>query len=159
MPQQGRRKRGIGKHQLGREHLLAQQTLRPVEIGQDGVEQHGPLDDGGFDGFPFGRIHHQRNRIERPGARGALRIAVDVVGDAVVVDQPLPFAPAAREAVVPHRGERFRQRSPVRAELLAGAQHFVVEAGRGLITPRGIKLSLRRRCELLHHRRHRRICL
>ena len=31
----------------------------------------------------------ERQRIERPGAEVLSRIAVDVVGDAVVVDQPL----------------------------------------------------------------------
>ena len=89
-------KRRIRKHQFGGQQPFAQQALLPVQIGKNQVEQRRSLDDACLDGLPLGRLHHQRDRIERPGARGALRIAIDVVGNAVVVDEPAAFLPAAR---------------------------------------------------------------
>ena len=114
----GPQEAGVGKYQLGREHILAQQALRPIEIGQDGVEQRGALDDGGFDVFPLGRIDHERNRIERPGAIGAFRIAIDVVGDAVVVDQAAALrASGELRPLMAHRGRAIPTAPPMRAKL------------------------------------------
>ena len=48
---------------------------------------------------PFCAVHHQRNGVHRPGAFLALRIAVDVVGDAVGLNELLAGLPAAAELI------------------------------------------------------------
>jgi hypothetical protein len=54
--------------------------------------------EGGFQLAPFGRAHQQRHRVQLPQALHAQRIAVDVVGDPLFLDDaagrfmaPLPF--------------------------------------------------------------------
>ena len=58
------------------------------------------------------RIDRQRDQIHRPGPRVAVRIAVDVVGDAVGLDQPLADFPAPRELRVAHAPERRQRGAP-----------------------------------------------
>ena len=56
------------------------------------------------------RVDDQRNRIHRPGALLALRIAADVVGDAVGLDELLAGLPAAAELAEAH-ARRWRRRA------------------------------------------------
>ena len=74
------------------------------------------------------------------GPAGALRIAVDVVGDAVVVDDPPAFLPAAREPGLSHLVERLGQVPPVRAHAPIRGQHLVVVAGIRLVQPLAVEL-------------------
>ena len=106
--------------------MCAQQLLRPVQIRQNGVQQFGALLDGGGYRSPFRRSQNQGKRIDRPGPHRVLRIAVDVVGRAVFVDQPLAFLPAPCESGFTHRFQRFDQRPPVRAHVAFGVHHLVV---------------------------------
>ena len=78
----------MAERQLGRDVPFGEQALRAVEIRQQRIEQARALRDAGFDGLPFGGRQHERQRIERPGTIGALRVGVDVVGDAVLDDEP-----------------------------------------------------------------------
>ena len=76
----------MAEHQLGRQQTVAQQALRPVKIRQDRVEQRCPLPHRGLDHRPFAMVQEHRHRIERPRPIGALRVAIHVVGDAMLVD-------------------------------------------------------------------------
>ena len=58
---------------------------------------------------PFVVPHDQRQRIEFPAAIAALGIAVDVVGDAVFVDQPARLLPAAFELVATQGVEQLEE--------------------------------------------------
>ena len=67
---------------------------------QDQVEEPGPLDQPGFETAPLVGRHDERDHVELPRPVDALRVAVDVVGDAVLADG------AAR--AVAARGELLR---------------------------------------------------
>ena len=55
MPWHGAQEAGVGEDELGREVAVADETLRAVEIGEDGVEQRGALDDRSLDVRPLAR--------------------------------------------------------------------------------------------------------
>ena len=113
-------KRGVGKHQLRRQQVS---RAAAAAVRRDPRESRSAA-------WPAARsaasmavhsaaVDHQRNRIQRPRPDGGLRIAVDVVGDAVFVDQPAAFLPAPRQAgLAPSR----RANPPARAS--AGAPPF-----------------------------------
>ncbi len=83
---------GVAEDQLGRQHPLPQQLAGAVEVGEDQVEQLGALDNAELDAGPFvARAAPGRGRRPR-GPQPELvrprdRLAVYVVGDAVVVEQ------------------------------------------------------------------------
>ncbi len=100
---------GMAEQQLGRQDPAGDRPARPVQVGQDGVEQPGALHHTGFQRLPVRRRQQQRDAVQMPGARhrDALSVGdglaaqvesrvaallpfgmVDLdVGDAVVVDQ------------------------------------------------------------------------
>ena len=132
----------IGKHQFRRQ-TVSQQLLGSVQIRENRIQQAGTLRDGGSDVRPFRAVQNQGERIERPGPAGALRIAVDIVGGTVFVDEPLAFLPAARESRLPHLFERLDQRPPVWAHRPVRAHHLVVVAGVRLVGPVAIEFLFR----------------
>jgi hypothetical protein len=117
------------EHDLGREALVAEQALRAVEVGKDQVQELGPLLEAGREPPPLGRRHEQRQRVELPRAVGAARVAVDVVRDAVVADQPAGALPALRRLRRAEVCEAAYERRPVRARRAAWLEHLVVRAG------------------------------
>ena len=106
---------------------FGEQALRAVEIGQQRVEQPRTLRDARLDGLPLRGRQHERQRIQRPGPVGALRVGVDVVGDAVLDDQP-----ARQLERAAHRVGRFvgaqavDERPPVRAHRALRSSQLVV---------------------------------
>ena len=120
----------MAEGELGRREALGEQPLRSVEIGEQRVEQAGALHDAGLDAAPLVGATTQRQRVEVPGAVGALRVGVDVVGDAVVDDQPArQFDAAPRGASRPSRPQAVEQTAPVLARRALRVDHLVV-AGR-----------------------------
>ena len=83
----------VAEDQLGGQQTSAQQLAGAVEVGEDQVEQLGPLDHAELDAGPLVAGQQHRDRVEGPGGNGRGRgvggivVAVDVVGDAVVVEQ------------------------------------------------------------------------
>ena len=88
---QGSQKTGICQGQAGRQHPLAKQPLRTVEIGQNGIQQPGALGNRGFQPRPFRGGQHQRQRVEAPGSRSRSGIFIDRVADADLTDQAFRF--------------------------------------------------------------------
>ena len=84
----------ITEDQGGGEIAIEKQLLRAVEVGQDGVEQTSALDQAGFQVAPFGGRDQEWDSVQTPGAIGAQRIAVDVVGNAVFTDSLAGDLPA-----------------------------------------------------------------
>jgi hypothetical protein len=115
--------------QLGRQETLAQQALRAVEVGQDQVEQLGALRETGFERLPLARREEQRQGIELPGPVRAPRIAVHVVGDAVLAQQPPRQVPSSRQLLRPEARERIGEPGPVRARRFGARQQLVVHVG------------------------------
>ena len=75
-------------HQRGRDQALAEQALRAVHVGHDGVEHAHALGDADLDLRPFVGRHEQREQVDRPGALEVGFVGVDVVSDAVLADLP-----------------------------------------------------------------------
>ena len=124
----------IGEQQRRRQGAVLQDFLRPVEIGQQPVEQAGTLGQAGLDLAPFRRRHDRGQGIERPGPGQALRIAIDIIGDAVLADHPFRELPTRLDRR--RRGEVgcFQQCRPGRPRRPAGAAHLVVGTGRNLVS-------------------------
>ena len=66
-PWQGRRNPGWPKTSCGGRMPPAEQRLRPVQVGQDQVQQPRPLDQAGLDRRGVRRRDQERERIELPG--------------------------------------------------------------------------------------------
>ena len=129
----------MSERQLGGNVAFGQQPLRSVEIGQQRVQQPRALRDARFDGLPLRGRQDERQRIERPGAVGALRIGVDVVGDAVLDDQPARQLERAAHRVGRIVGaQAVDERPPVRAHraLRVGQLVVAVEGPAGSRTAR-----------------------
>ena len=91
-------KRRVREHQRRREHALAQQPLRAVQIREDQIEQTRSLQQRAFDAAPLRRLDEQRHHVQRPRPIDALWIAVDVVGHAVVANRRAWRPPSATTA-------------------------------------------------------------
>ena len=71
----------------GRRHeSFAQQRLRAVDVGRDGVQQPRSLPEAAREPLPLVRLDDQREDVEAPRALPSISGRVDVVGDAVLVD-------------------------------------------------------------------------
>ena len=76
----------VGKHQLGRHEAFAHQLLLAVHVGEEGIEQTGPLNQCDGQRAPLFRRDDQWRQIELPALRRLVRVGEDVVGDAGVAD-------------------------------------------------------------------------
>ena len=75
-PSHGAQEGGIAEDEIGRHELFLDQALRPVEVGEDQVEETRALLQPGGELVPFRLGQDQRQGIERPRRRrcsGALR--------------------------------------------------------------------------------------
>ena len=70
----------VFEDELGRDQPARDQGLGTVEIGEDRVEQHRPLDQPGLEATPLGRFDDQRERVESPPLDGGLADPVPVGG-------------------------------------------------------------------------------
>ena len=117
----------MAENQVGRQQAVAQQALRSVKVGQDCVEQGRTLPHRGLNCGPFAMVQEHRHRVERPRPVGALRIAVNIVSDAVLMDQAATFLPSAGQARRPDSQHGVGEAAPVGADMASGAKKFVIE--------------------------------
>ena len=87
----------------------------PYRSARIRFSKSGPLHQRGGQRLPLARRHQQRHGVELPGAFAGQRVGVEVVGDAVFVDQTLGGFPAAAQFGRPHRVERGHELLPMRA--------------------------------------------
>jgi hypothetical protein len=109
---------------------------RSVQVGKDRVQQRRALLQGGFNSAPFAMVDDQRHRVQRPRAIGGRRIAIHIVGDAVVMEQPTAFLPATEQTIGADGRQRVDQRVPMRPNGAVGGDEFIVKGGVGLVLPR-----------------------
>ena len=131
MPWHGRKKSGCAENQRRRKPARADEFLRAVAVGENFVQQRRALDQAGFKRAPFVRRDDERNRVQLPRPFHAARIAIDVVGDALFVDEPLAGVRAALQ---------FR-----RAEFLQCAEQFRVMRTHFAVRPPAIRQTRPRR--------------
>ncbi len=75
---------GMTEGQFGRHHAFGNQPLRTIQIGEQGIQHARALRHALFDLAPLRGTDHQRQRVQGPGAVGALGVGVHIVGDAVL---------------------------------------------------------------------------
>ena len=121
----------MGEDEFGGEESVVDQALGAVEVGDDGVEEAGALGEGAFDPVPFGSAEDEGDGVEVPGAVHAGGVAVDVVGDAVVVDELFGGLPAALELCGAKVVEEVDEHLPVGADGAVAFFHFVEDGSGG----------------------------
>jgi len=146
----GTQETGVFEDDAGRKFAFADQRLGAIEVSQNAVEKLGALDDGGFDLRPFVTAENKRNGIERPGAGGAFGIAIDVVGNAVVMDEAEAFLPAFGQTFGAEVVERFGEGKGLGTGFAGGRNHFVIETRARLVVPGGIQMRTGFRRGRLH---------
>jgi hypothetical protein len=72
---------------------LQHQALLAVAVREHGVEQARALHEARLEAAPVLRRDQQRQRVEAPRALGRIALPVDVVGEPVLVEDPLDALP------------------------------------------------------------------
>ena len=94
----------IAQHNGSGELSVVEQRLRPIEVGEDGIEQASALNQSHFQRSPFIRIDQDRHEIQVPWPIRVGRPRVAPVRQAVLVQQPFGEPPAPGEFAVGHVG-------------------------------------------------------
>lgn len=120
----------MAEHQLGRQQAFGNQLLRAVEIGQHAVEQGRTLRHAGGDLLPLVSGDQVGQQVEFPRAISAIRVGIDVVGNAVFLDLPRQHGLTLRQVLRAAARQLLVQTAPVRAHVALGVEQFVVGAVR-----------------------------
>lgn len=107
---------GVALHQGGRQQAFCQQLLRPVDVGQDAVEEAHALQRAGLDRGPALGRDDQREEVERPGPLRPAGVGIHVVGDAVVADLALQADGAPGQVAEALGAELLEEAGPVRCQ-------------------------------------------
>ena len=99
--------------------------MRTVNVAQNEAQQFGALNDTFFDKAPLVGRNEQRNEIDLPGTADALRIAVDVIGDAVFADAALGAGKTFFQFVRAEFAQRLNETGPVAARRYAIGGQFI----------------------------------
>jgi len=124
----GAQKAGMSEDEFGRDESVAEKFLRAVDIGEEDIEEAGALGEAGFETGPFDGIEEEGDGVKVPGAVHAGGIAVDVIGDTVVVNELARGFPAALEFLRAEVVEEIEEHQPVRPDGAVGFLHFVEKA-------------------------------
>ena len=117
------------EHQRRRQQAFVEKALLAVDVVQHLVEQRRALHDPGLDAAPFLLGQDHRQEIQLPGPVGALRIGVDVVGDAVLAYLVVHrVQPLARALGGPGR-ELLDQGTPVGARRVRRFEELIEAVG------------------------------
>ncbi len=116
----------LPEHQLRRQQPFGQQVLRPVKVGQHLVEQAGALRHACGNALPFGRGQQIGQQVQLPGAIGAFRIGINVVGDAVGLDLPADHGLALLQLHGRTAPQLVQHRAPVRSNLAVAVEQLIV---------------------------------
>ena len=122
---------GVRVDQLRRDQALLEEPLRAVQVVEDQFQEPRALPEARLQGGGLGLRDQQRDRVELPRPRGAVRVAVDVVGDAVLADELLRLVPAADQLRRAEFAQRVEQRLPVRPGRAVAADRLAVSGRRG----------------------------
>ena len=116
-----------------RDQPFAEQGLRAVKVGRDGVQQSCALPQPAPEPFPLLRLHDQRKNVEAPRTLLPVGGRVDVVSDAVLVDLTIDAFLCLGQVlrVQLGRGREFRPRLAQRSA--AGAHLVEVPVGHDIL--------------------------
>ena len=105
-PTIGRRNSGLEAISPGGSRPSRDQPVVAIDVGDDGLEQFGALDEAGGDRLPFAFVDQQRHMRQRPGALGGAGLVVDAVVDAGVAQILVGAGEAPVELFGPELVER-----------------------------------------------------
>ena len=118
------------QEQRRRQAAVLQQPLLAVQVGQDGVDQPGTLQDSGRQALPLVVRQKHRHQVQPPRMRPIVRVGVDVERDAALAQQPPRALRRRRPPLRPHGGKAVDEPAPMRPDAAVRRQHLV-ESGRG----------------------------
>ena len=122
----GPQEAGVFKDQFRRQKSVEEQALRAVEVVEDRLQKPRPLHQPRFKVRILRCGDQERDGVECPRPGDAARVAVDVVGDAVLADQLAGLVPAARHLAQAEPVECVDEPLPRRPHFAAGRDHFVL---------------------------------
>ena len=122
---------GVGEHHLRRQQPPAQQVATAVQVGEDEVQELGPLHHRPLDGGPLLAAQQHRQRVEGPGRGSRGVVPVHVVRDPVVVEQAARLAVTEVQLVEAELVDDPAGVGPVLPHPPVGSQHLVVHPGLG----------------------------
>ncbi len=138
----GPQKARMTEDQVGWQQAVAEQTLRSVKVGQNSIEHGCPLPDCSLNRGPFTMVQDHWDRIERPWPVGTFGIAINVVGDAVLMNQAAPLLPPAGNTRRSDRQHRIGQTAPLRPDSAVRRDELVIERRIGPVAPNCGKILL-----------------
>ena len=119
--------------ELDGQQTSTHEITRPVDIGEDQIEQLGPIDDTGFDGRPLRAREHDRDGVERPSASPRIRRPERVVRHTVGIEKPVDVTLAAQKLIVAELSECGADVRPGRPHRSVGFEELVIGAGVGAV--------------------------
>ena len=134
----------LPKNHRGRKPTRTDQVLRAVAVHKDFVQQRRALDQSGFERAPFFRCDDKRNGIKLPRTFHPARIAIDIVSDALFVNESLTSFVAAQQLRWAELIQRCEQAGVVRTDFVFRAKKFIERFGSALVT--GQKTGARQCC-------------
>ena len=123
----------VAQHQRCRQAAFQHQALLAVAVRQHGIEQPRPLDQPRLQAAPVVGRNEQRQRIEVPRPRCRAARAVDVVREAVLVEDPLDTLPACVHLRRTQGADGFDQLPPMRSQLAIRGLHFIEDPWQRLV--------------------------
>ena len=127
----------MSERQFRRHQAFGDEPLWPVKIREQRLQSARALRHAAFNLAPLILRDDKRQRIERPRTVRSLRIGVDVVGDAVLDDQPprqLERAPRDLRRLV--GAQAFDEPAPMRAHRPVLIQKLIIAAAVRIIAPK-----------------------
>ena len=119
------KKPGIRPQQFRRQNAAEHSVRRTVQIRKQAIQQPRALDQSFANVVPMRPGDEQGNKIQAPGPVQSIRVAVNVVRDAVLMNQsPCQISPVAELSgfQLIEQGNEF---APVRAEGAVRLNHFI----------------------------------
>ncbi len=119
---------GAAGDEGGRQSRRPDQLGRPVDIGEDRLDEVRPLDQRGLQPLPFAGFDDQRNMGQRPGPIDAVLVLVDPIEDAGFAQVAVAGGEPARQFLAPEPGEAGEKLDPMPAHRAVIVHHLVIDA-------------------------------
>ncbi len=116
------------EHEVARDDAFAQDATLVVDVAQEHVQRGDALAQAALDGVPVGPRNDPRHEVERKDALGALLVAVDREGDALVQERAIGHLLPSLEFVDRQHAELLEEGVVVGPGRAGRCEHLVVRA-------------------------------
>ena len=118
----------------GGKRAFRDQAAFAISVGENALQQLGPLNDAAYDLAPLGFGDQQRHSADRPDP--LVLLAGDPVGKPTASDSPIGGRESLSHFVRLERGESGKQATPMRTTAALLIHEFIRNAGQGVVTAR-----------------------